>query len=203
MALLTPSMYQPDPTTFWSDCVAHEPSFILLYGQNNGDSRLDGGVYLDIRSYHAVWHQGGLSPRFPPADQFLPLDVVLQYALDSWTTGKFYFDPATASIVTKAWTPYDVRQSIATWNRLLESIEARMPAGARGAGTNRLPPFGIETLPSFKVSGFAAKFLTTAARPTFPFVAPGTRVFTPPLLAAIYGAGRIGSGNLRKATGQL
>ncbi|KAI1425105.1 hypothetical protein F5Y12DRAFT_748865 [Xylaria sp. FL1777] len=189
LALLTPLMYQPDPTAFWSERV-DEPSFILLYGQNNGDSRLDGGIYLDIQSYRAVWY-GGDSLRFPPADQWLPLDVILQKALDAWATGKFYFNTVTASIETKTWTQYDLEQSIAAWNRLLSSIEARMPAEAKETRTsprNRLEPLSPESLTAFKLSTFAAKFLTTATRPDFLFVAPGTRAFTPSLVATIYGA---------------
>ncbi|KAH8164649.1 hypothetical protein CIB48_g3609 [Xylaria polymorpha] len=195
VALLTPLMYQPDPTTFWSDRVGHEPSFVLLYGQNNSDSPLDGGVYLDLQSYRAVWH-GGYSLRFPPADQFLPLDVILQEALDAWTTGKFYFNTVTASIETKAWTQYDLEQSITAWHCLLSSIEALMPTdtkSTRASPRNRLEPLSPESLAPFKLSAFGAKFLSTATRPGFLYVAPGTRVFTSSLLAKIYGTEALNS----------
>ena len=42
VGLLTLQMYQPDPTAFWSESFANEPGFILLYGQNNSDSPIDG-----------------------------------------------------------------------------------------------------------------------------------------------------------------
>ncbi|KAI0453563.1 hypothetical protein F5B21DRAFT_525713 [Xylaria acuta] len=53
-ALLTPLMFQPDLSTFRTEHVGHEPHFVLLHGQNNGDSPMDGGLYLDIQSYPAV-----------------------------------------------------------------------------------------------------------------------------------------------------
>ncbi|KAI0438048.1 hypothetical protein F4803DRAFT_565562 [Xylaria telfairii] len=155
------------------------PSFVLLYGQNNGDSPQDGGVYLDLQSYRAVWHR------------FLPLDVILQKALEAWTTGKSYFNTVTASIETKPWTQYDLEQSIAGWYCLLSSIEARMPIdtkSTRPGPRHRLEPLSPGSLASFKLSAFGAKFLSTAARPDFLFVAPGIRVFTPSLLAHVYGA---------------
>lgn len=114
--------------------------------------------FVDIRSYCAIWHRGGLSSRFPSADQFLPLNVILQYALDSWTTGKFYVNPATAGIATRTWTRYDLRQSIAAWDRLLSSVEARMPKGTVTGSRNRLPPLSIETLAPFKINALRVIF---------------------------------------------
>ncbi|KAI0908464.1 hypothetical protein F4823DRAFT_599082 [Ustulina deusta] len=35
VSLLTPFLYQPDPSTFWTDRIGHEPSFVLLYGRNS------------------------------------------------------------------------------------------------------------------------------------------------------------------------
>ncbi|KAI1210206.1 uncharacterized protein F4807DRAFT_460039 [Annulohypoxylon truncatum] len=186
--LLTPFVYQPDPRTFWTDRVGHEPYFILLYGQNNGGSPVDGGIYLDIQSYKAVWHSGN-SPRFPPPDQWLPLEVILQKSLDAWATGKFYWDVQEAAIKVRSWTDHDVEQSVAAFHRLVSSIELRMPfKGDEAHSHRRLEPLDAQTLAPFKMSAFATKFLTTANRPDFPFVAPGIRVFTPHLLDEIYGA---------------
>ncbi|KAI0600744.1 hypothetical protein F4775DRAFT_582638 [Biscogniauxia sp. FL1348] len=186
--LLTPFMYQPDPSTFWTDHVGHEPFFVLLYGQNNGDSPMDGGVYVDIRSCQAVWHSGN-SPRFPPSGEWLPLEVILQKALDAWATGKFFWDAQEATIKVRSWTQHDVEQSVAAFHRLISSIELRMPSEDNEAHPHpRLEPLDAQTLAPFKMGAFATEFLSIANRPDFSFVAPGIRVLTPLLLDQIYGA---------------
>ncbi|KAI1346683.1 hypothetical protein F5Y01DRAFT_17063 [Xylaria sp. FL0043] len=187
--LLSPSIYQPDPTRFFHERAEDMPARILLYGQNL-DSSLDGGIWLDIQSYRAVWYEVDFP--CPPADEWLPLDVLLQKELDAWGTGKYYFNSEIASIDTRPWTQHDLEQSIAAWGRLLSSIESRMPTAEKSdiqTGLHkRLEPLSPETLAPFKLSVFATRFLTTAPRPNFTFVAPGTRVFTPSLAANIYGS---------------
>ncbi|KAI5918692.1 hypothetical protein F4810DRAFT_558123 [Camillea tinctor] len=188
--LLTPFMYQPDPSTFWTDRVGHGPSFVLLYGQNNGGSPMDGGVYIDLQSCQAVWHSDN-SPSFPPSDQWLPLEVVLQKALDAWDTGKFYWDAQEATIKVRSWTQHDVDQSVAAFHRLVSSIELRMPSEDNEAHLHprlTLEPLDAQILAPFKMSAFSSRFLSTANRPDFSFVAPGVRVLTPLLLNQIYGA---------------
>ncbi|KAI1096628.1 hypothetical protein F5B19DRAFT_153636 [Rostrohypoxylon terebratum] len=186
--LLTPFMYQPDPRNFWTDHVGHEPFFILLYCQNNGDSPLDGGVYVDIRSYQAVWHNDD-SPRFPPSDQWLPLEVILQKALHAWDTGKFFWDAQESTMKVRSWTEHDVEESVAAFNRLISSIEVRMPCEDNEAHIHRrLEPLDAQSLTPFNINAFAVRFLTTAKRPSFSFVAPGIRILTPQLLNEIYGA---------------
>ncbi|KAI1439554.1 hypothetical protein F5Y02DRAFT_62874 [Annulohypoxylon stygium] len=187
--LLTPFMYQPDPQSFWTDRIGHEPSFILLYGQNSSDSPIDGGVYIDIRSYRAVWHNGN-SPGFPSSDsdQWLPLEAVLQKALDAWDTGKFYWDTQESAMKVRSWTEHDVEESVAAFHRLIASIEVRMPAeDSEAHNHSRLEPLDAQALAPFKISAFAVKFLTTANRPSFSFVAPGIRALTPQILDEIYG----------------
>ncbi|KAJ8126294.1 hypothetical protein O1611_g7345 [Lasiodiplodia mahajangana] len=188
VGLLTPFLYQPDPSTFWTDRIGQEPSFVLLYGQNSGDSPMDGGIYVDIQSYQAIWHSGN-SPRFPPPDQWLPLEVILQKSLDAWATGKFYWDAQETTIQARSWTQHDVEQSVVAFYRLLSSIELRMPPKEnKAASYRRLEPLDSKVLAPFKISAFAAKFLTTAHRPEFSFVAPGIRVFTSSLFNGIYSA---------------
>ncbi|KAI1631886.1 hypothetical protein F4809DRAFT_645980 [Biscogniauxia mediterranea] len=119
--LLTPFIYQPYPSTFWTDRVGHESSSILLYGQNNGDSPVDGGIYVDIRSYQAIWHSGN-APRFPPSDQWLPLEVFLLKALDAWATGKFYWDAQEATIKVRSWTQHDVEANYYFRSSYLQSL---------------------------------------------------------------------------------
>lgn len=149
---------------------------------------MDGGIYLDIRSYYAVWHSGN-SPRFPHSDQWLPLEVMLQKSLDAWATGKFYWDAQEATIKAKSWTQYDIEQSVAAFHRLISSIELRMsPEGNEAHSSRRLEPLDTQTQTSFKMSAFAARFLSTANRPGFSFVAPGICVLTPLLLDEIYGS---------------
>ncbi|KAI0149996.1 hypothetical protein F4776DRAFT_604115 [Hypoxylon sp. NC0597] len=191
VGLLTPHIYQPDPTTFWSENYGHEPSFILLYGQNTGDSPMDGGIFLDIESYQAVWH-GGHSPRFPPAHQWLPLEVILQKSLDAWDTGKFYWDIDQASIAVRHWTQNDVEESLAAWDRLLSSIELRISSKTERV-LLRLEPLSPELLTAFKISAFAARFLTRAQRPGFLFIAPGISTFTSHSFITTYEAEALGS----------
>ncbi|KAI1413217.1 hypothetical protein F5Y13DRAFT_189580 [Hypoxylon sp. FL1857] len=166
VGLLTPQIYQPDPTTFWNESFEHEPCFILLYGQNNGNSPMDGGIFLDIESYRAVWH-GGDSPLFPPADQWLPLEVILQKSLDAWETGKFYWDSGQASIAVKRWTQNDVEEALTAWDKLLTSIELRI--------------------------AFSAEFLVRAQRPGFMCIAPGISTFTSDSFITTYEAEEPGS----------
>ncbi|KAJ8110245.1 hypothetical protein ONZ43_g5923 [Nemania bipapillata] len=162
--LLTPFMYQPDPSTFWTNRPGQEATVVLLYAQNNGDSPVDGGVYIDIHSHQAIWYNGS-SPNFPSSFQWLPLEVILEKALDAWDTGKFYWDTQEAIMKARSWTQYDVEQSVEAFHRLLSTMESS--------------PFMIST--------FAVKFLTTATQPDFTFVAPGIRALTPSLLEEIYG----------------
>ncbi|KAF3068384.1 hypothetical protein GL218_08392 [Daldinia childiae] len=189
--MLTPYMYQPDPTIFWSEPFEDEPSFILLYAQNSGDAPMDGGVFLDIVSYKAVWHERDFLT-FPPADQWLPLEVLLQRSLDAWETGKFYWDVGQASMAIRSWTQNDVEEALVAWNRLLSSIELRISSGT-GNAPHRLEPLSSESLAPFNISTFAAEFLTRAQRPGFSFNAPGINTFTPELFVVTYTAEAPGS----------
>ncbi|KAI1145261.1 hypothetical protein F4825DRAFT_257633 [Nemania diffusa] len=188
VGLLTPFMYQPDPSTFWTDRLGQEPTMVLLYGQNNGDSPMDGGVFIDIHSHRAAWHDD-VSPNFPSSFQWLTLEAILQKSLDAWDTGKFYWDPQEATMKVRSWTQHDVEQSVAAFHRLLSSIELCISSEGNEARCHRrLEPLDSQSLPQFKISTFAGKFLTTATRPDFTFVAPGIRVLTPSLLDEIYSA---------------
>ncbi|KAI0467975.1 hypothetical protein F4859DRAFT_492294 [Xylaria cf. heliscus] len=170
-ALLTPLMFQPDPTIFWSERVGQEPQFLL-----------------DIQTYRAVW-DGGDTIGFPPTDEWLPLEAVLQKSLDAWTTGKFYWNAETATIDTRCWTQHDLEQSIAAWSRLLSSIELRIPREADATHPpRRLGPLSPQLLAPFHISAFGVKFLSMAERPAFSFVAPGVRSFSASLLTDVYGA---------------
>ncbi|TGJ80092.1 hypothetical protein E0Z10_g8680 [Xylaria hypoxylon] len=142
---------------------------------------MDGGIYVDIQSYQAVWHSG--NSLHPPPDQSLPLEVILQKPLDAWATGEFYWDSRETTIKARSWTQHDVEQSVAAFYHLLSSIELRIPRKEnKAASYRRLEPLDYHALAPFQVGAFAASFLTTAHRPDFSFVAPAIRVFTPPLL---------------------
>ncbi|KAI8965151.1 hypothetical protein F5Y11DRAFT_37348 [Daldinia sp. FL1419] len=182
--VLTPCIYEPDPTIFWTEPFEDEPSFILLYGQNSGDAPMDGGIFLDIVSYKAVWHQRDFL-HFPPTDQWLPLEVLLQKAIDEWETGKFYWDASQASVAIRRWTSNDMEEALVAWVQLLSSIELRI-SSETGHTPSRLEPLSSESLAPFKISGFAAEFLTKAQRPSFSFIAPGIGTFTTESLAATY-----------------
>lgn len=131
----------------------------------------------------------GNSPGFPPSDQWLPLEVMLQKALDAWATGKFYWNAQEATIKVRSWTQHDVEQFVAAFRRLVSSIELRIPSEDNEAHPHlRLEPLDVQTLAPFKMNAFAARFLSTVNMPHLSFVAHGIRVLTPLLLDHIYRA---------------
>jgi hypothetical protein len=177
---LTPEIYQPDPAAFWSDAFSYEPGVILLYGQNNADSPMDGGLFLDLQTCKVVWHW---SPGpFPASEKWVSLETVLQVQLDKWESGKFYWDAGTQSLAIKRWIERDITDALSAWDRLLSTIEAKMPQGTH----TRLEPLDVESMSSFRISRFARDFLSRAPRPAFRHVAPGISAFSPETLSKIY-----------------
>ncbi|KAK6957137.1 hypothetical protein Daesc_002422 [Daldinia eschscholtzii] len=189
--VLTPNIYQPDPTIFWSEPFEDEPSFVLLYGQHNSNPPIDGGIFLDIVSYKAVWHERDFL-YFPPIDQWLPLETILRKLLDAWETGKFYWESSQASVAIRGWTQADLEEALTAWCQLLSSIELRVYSKT-GKTPSRLEPLSSESLAAFKMSDFAVEFLATAQRPNFLFIAPGISTFTPESFLATYTAEASGS----------
>ncbi|OBT55587.1 hypothetical protein VE04_03591 [Pseudogymnoascus sp. 24MN13] len=160
---LTPEIYQPVPEVFRGDTFSREPGVILLYGQNNADSPMDGGLFLDVQTYKVVWHW---SPGpFPASEKWISLEFALQSQLDKWESGKFYWDTNKQSLAIKRWVEADLTNSSVAWGGLLSTIEARLPQ--RG-------------------QGFAREFLSRAPRPEFRHVAPGILAFSPETLSEIY-----------------
>lgn len=159
VAPLTPEIYEPDPTAFWSEGFSHEPGIILLYGQNNGDSPMDGGLFLDLQTCKAVWHWN--SGPFPAPEKWVLLETALQYQLDKWESGKYYWDAVTKSLATKRWIERDITNALAAWDSLLLTIEAKMQQGGQRVHS-RLEPLEAESMSSFQIGSFAKTFLSRA-----------------------------------------
>ncbi|KFY43925.1 hypothetical protein V494_01746 [Pseudogymnoascus sp. VKM F-4513 (FW-928)] len=180
---LTPEMHQPDPPFFYNELFTSEPSAILLFAQNNYDSPMDGGLFLNLQTYKAIWHW---SPgRFPASEKWVSLETVLQSQLDKWKSGKFYWDTSTRSLAIKRWTQSDVTDALVAWDHLTSTIERKMPEGAREAHS-RLEPLSVESMSSFRLSEFARAFLSRAPRPKFRHIAPGISTFSPETFLETY-----------------
>lgn len=185
--LLTPQMYQPDPALFWSETfsVHARPELILLYGQNNAGSPMDGGLFLNVQTCRAAWHWA--PGPFPPDEQWVALEDVLRIALGRWDSGKYFWDASQSSIGVRPWTEADLSEALQAWERLLRGIEARLPV-PNDATKKRLEPLrlGQETMSSFCISRFVGEFLSRAPRPGFAFVAPGIASFSAQSLQEAY-----------------
>ncbi|OBT42048.1 hypothetical protein VE00_07418 [Pseudogymnoascus sp. WSF 3629] len=180
---LTPEIYQPFPEVFWSNTFSHKPGVILLYGQNNAESPMDGGLFLDLQTCKVVWHW---SPGpFPASEKWVSLEFALQAQLDKWESGKFYWDTDNQSLAIKRWIEADLRNSLYAWDRLLSTIEAKLPRRGQKQ-QSRLEPLDVEIMSSFRIGGFAREFLSLASRPEFRHVAPGISAFSPETLFEIY-----------------
>ncbi|KFZ04871.1 hypothetical protein V501_08895 [Pseudogymnoascus sp. VKM F-4519 (FW-2642)] len=107
---LIPEIYQPVPEVFWGDTFSYEPGVILLYGQNNADSPMDGGLFLDLQTYKVVWHWSpGL---FPASEKWVSLEFALKAQLDKWESGKFYWDTDMQSLAIERWIEADLTNSL-------------------------------------------------------------------------------------------
>lgn len=184
IGVLTPEMYQPDPMAFWSEAFGDESSIILLYGQNNANSPMDGGIFLDLRTCKAVWHW---SPGpFPPADRWVSLETALQVQLDKWESGKFYWNSTQAAVAISRWTQKDLADALSAWDDLLSAIESALGRAGQAAPPRRSDPLDSERMLEFHVGKFAREFLSRAPRPEFKYIAPGVTTFSPDLLEQIY-----------------
>lgn len=184
--LLTPQMYQPDPALFWSETfsVHARPELILLYGQNNAGSPMDGGLFLNVQSGRALWHWA--PGPFPADEQWVSLEDALRNALAKWDSGKYFWDATQGSISVRSWTQTDLSEALAAWERLLCGIEARLPES--GDAPKRLEPLELseETMSNYRLSRFVREFLSQAPRPGFVFVAPGITAFSTEALQEAY-----------------
>lgn len=55
--LFSPRLHQPDPSYFWDGAFELHPDHVLLYGQNNDDSAMDGGIYINLDTARVIWRQ--------------------------------------------------------------------------------------------------------------------------------------------------
>lgn len=187
---LTPEIHQPVPETFWGDTFSHELGVILLYGQNNADSPMDGGLFLDLQTYKVVWHW---SPGpFPASDEWVTLEFALQTQLDKWESGKFYWNAGIQSLAIKHWIEADLTDALYAWDCLLSAIEAKLPQRGQ-MQQSRLEPLDIKSMASFRIGRFSREFLSRASRPRFMNVAPGISAFSPETLYEIYSSEPDGS----------
>lgn len=152
---LTPEIHHPVPETFWGDTFSHELGVILLYGQNNADSPMDGGLFLDLQTYKVVWHW---SPGpFPASDKWVTLEFALQTQLDKWEFGKFYWNVGIQSLAIKRWIEADLTDALYAWDCLLSAIEAKLPQRGQKQ-QSRLEPLNIKSMASFRIGRFQGTF---------------------------------------------
>lgn len=182
---LTPEIYQPNPAAFWSGAFSHVEGIVLLFGQKNEDSPMDGGFFLDLQTCRGVWHW---SPGpFPASEKWVSLEFVLQSQIDKWESGRFYWDGGSQSLAIKRWVESDVTDALTAWDRLLSAIEAKIPQGGQSQSIHlRLEPLNLESMSSFGISTFSRAFLSRAPRPRFKHIAPGVSAFSPDTLNEIY-----------------
>lgn len=188
--VLTPHMLQPDPRGFWSPTfdVHERPEIILLYGQNNDDA-MDGGLFLNLQTCRVVWHWA--PGPFPADDQWIDLEYALQQSLDKWNSGKYFWNADQGMLDVRFWTDNELTDALSSWDRLLSSIERRLPAqAADGSPPQRLEPLHLtqESSAAFRISRFSIEFLSRALRPGFMYVAPGITTFSAETLTELYGS---------------
>lgn len=184
--LLTPQMYQPDPALFWSETfsVLARPELILLYGQSNASSPIDGGLFLNVQTGSAIWH---CAPGpFPADEEWVSLEAALQNALGKWDSGKYFWDATQGVVRMRSWTQADLSEALAAWESLLCGIETRLPGSDDVPA--RLAPLELSrvSMSSLRISRFVGEFLSQAPRPGFTFVAPGIRTFSAETLQETY-----------------
>jgi hypothetical protein len=184
--LFTPVLYQPDPSYFWDETSELHPDYILLYGQNNADSPVDGGIYLSLSTATVVWRNAPHD--FPGQEETIPLEDFYKMLLRNWETGKYFFDSRQAQISVRWWRQSDVDEALAAWGRLLSAIESRLPQTSEANSHKRLAPLDSVTLEKFSIGKFAKSWLPQAARPSFKYIAPGLSTFTVETFLQIYGA---------------
>ncbi|OAQ70972.1 hypothetical protein VFPPC_03353 [Pochonia chlamydosporia 170] len=185
--LFTPRLYQPDPSYFWDDTYELHPNHVLLYGQNNADCPMDGGIYLNLYTARVIWR---MSPNdFPEIEESLhvPLEVFHKMLLRNWESGKYYYDNEEKEISVRWWQVEDLEEALSSWDKLLSAIERRLPQTTKKR-PERMPPLDSELLKRFKLGKFAREWLSLATRPGFRYIAPGLTTFSPESFTEIYGA---------------
>ncbi|KAJ3549167.1 hypothetical protein NM208_g71 [Fusarium decemcellulare] len=191
---LTAEFTQPEP--WWFDNGLHDTddrNIILLYGDETQTPTMDGGLYFNLDTDLVHWGRlrGG---RLPPDEQWVPLELALQKALDMWECGKFDWGYSTgwlrsSDVVSyRPWTPEDLNSTLRHWDRLIEAIQSRLPLSGQVPETRLLEPLSTDVVEQFTISSFAKAFLCAAKRPSFKYIAPGITTFTPESFASIYGA---------------
>ena len=84
--LFSPVLYQPDPWWFFDESSEPHPDYMLLYGQNNADAPMDGGVYISLTTGQVTW-------RNAPFDfehlSSLPLESFYKILVSNWESGKY------------------------------------------------------------------------------------------------------------------
>ncbi|RSL61383.1 hypothetical protein CEP53_005120 [Fusarium sp. AF-6] len=190
---LTAEFCQPEPS--WFDDNFQELDdrrIILLYADETDTPKMDGGLYFNLDTDLVCWTRLRGCGRFPPDENWVPLELALRKALGMWECGKFSWGDETGWYRSKdavsyvSWTRKDLTTALHHWEYLLEAIQSRLPEGAPRSPL--LEPLSADLLNKFQLNSFAKAFLCAAKRPSFKHVAPGITAFTPETFAATYGA---------------
>jgi hypothetical protein len=202
-AHLTPLLYQPMPLLFFPALYSNELNeadspFLLLYPQRlpfDSQSADDGGLFVDLYDLRGIWLGAPPGPgNLPLLEDWIPLDYLLKLEISRWESGRYIHDPtAQDGLKIQKWVPISsntttmttatpmpnlqVAEAITEWERLLNSIQAKMPPSS--TGNDRAEPLRSEALQGLHLSTFAQHYLTHARRPkSWTFVAPGIGTFT-------------------------
>jgi hypothetical protein len=181
---LTPFVTTPDVTTFWSfsdhDPQDEYPYAILLYQDLQSSTR--GGLFFDQNTNLACWVT--LPGRWPAAEDWIPLEQILQRWLRVWESGKIQAISGGDhhELVLRPWSESDLERTMRSWERLLQAVESRLqnhrvPPQSSPVGTHLV---SREVVDRYLCHSFARAFLSTARAPRVPQlrVAPEIATFT-------------------------
>jgi hypothetical protein len=121
-----------------------------------------------------------------PEDEEIPLETFYTILLGNWKSDKYYYNYPKQRISMRWWRDSDLEEALSCWEKLLSTIENRLPYKRERNISRRLPPLEPELLQNFKLGKFAKEWLSRAARPSFRYIAPGLFTFTPETYQQIY-----------------
>ncbi|KAF8861289.1 hypothetical protein BDZ45DRAFT_264493 [Acephala macrosclerotiorum] len=187
---------EPDDLwTNWKDGAEGGEEFrrMTLYAANSLEGHVDGLCY-DQKTHKACMFMSFMDQRFTDEDEvehsglWHPLETVLSNWISMIRLGKITAGPEGVKLDNEKWTPWmyhsyspqQVEDTVAAFNRLVVAIESRIPA-ARRRWPALSPIFSHELLDSALIPrpSFTRSFLMTIRLPSFKFIAPGLLLPTP------------------------
>ncbi|KAH7329442.1 hypothetical protein B0I35DRAFT_474047 [Stachybotrys elegans] len=175
---LSGGLKQPEPRRFYHSFPKdsnQERRIILLYPGNVQKEAENGGLFLDLDTYMAIWARLEWEQDIPHDSRaWLPLQLALELNLVLWDRGKYYWNGGHLDI--RSWTQRDLGDALHAWETLIQAIHNRLPAESSAAVAWK-DPLPAALLDESQISPFAQAFLQNAKRPPFTHVAPGLTTF--------------------------